>query len=326
MQQTFTKRLNLYGFIIMLFISTTTISAQEMEFNTDDLYNAEFLDYIYRGHFENVELSREDVFFLGIFEEYLRAYGEQCPEHLPVDKVKIMKQVCAVENVTTNGLGVETSRYCIEWEWVWTGLYARPDLYSAKLEVEKIHQGNQLATILTYMTDENYMGNSLDVFHKVKGLKLDMDRIFNMNTCNSKSIRRFEENIKLFALNKPAIRMQGSSKYAEMKKSGGPTGAQDFASLINDLVADQSKTWMMNRFHDGSISDVTVLSKDELGRPLVIRANYRFSGLGGNSKGWVEIKFKNGIPNGIYFFDFPDNRKTPGSSIIASYSQGKYSK
>lgn len=36
--------------------------------------------------------------------------------------------------------------------------------------------------------------------------------------------------------------MQGSSKYAVMKESGGPSVSQDFNKLFNDLIADQART------------------------------------------------------------------------------------
>lgn len=324
MKHFFAKSLRFHLTVVATAFSITNAMAQKTDLHTDGLYNAALFDYIYRGHFENIALKREDLFFLGIFEQYLRAYGEQCPSYLPEDKVKIMEQVCATEQVTTNGYGVEVSRYCVEWKWVWTGLYARPDLYNAKLKVGEIHARNGLRNAIKYLSDPNSIGNSVDLAHKAKGLQMDMARIFKMNSCNSKALRRFEENLKLFALNKPAIRMQGSSKYAIMKKSGGPAGAQDFKKLIDDLVANQAKTWMFNRYTPGSISNVSVLSTDDKGRPLMIKAYYLFSGFS-SKKGWVKIEFKNGLPKCIYFWDFPENCKTPGSSIVASYAQGKYS-
>jgi hypothetical protein len=304
--------------------------AQEIEFNTDGLYNAEFFDNIFRGHFENTKLKREDMEFLGIFEQYLRAFGRQCPNYLPADKVMIMNTECAREqvSVTRNGFGVEISRTstCVEWRQVPSGLYARPDLYSAKKEVERIHDANALIMAMELITDPNVIGNSVDMAHKAKALLFDMARIFELNSCNSPGIKRFEENLKLFALNKTSIRMQSESKYTAMKKSGGPTGQQDFNRLLDDLVADQSKTWMFNRYTRGSISGVTVLSNDSQGRPSAIKADYLYSGFTGNSKGWVKVTFNNGLPNGIYFFDFPDNLKSPNSSIVASYADGIYSK
>jgi hypothetical protein len=330
MKHFISKLLPLY-LIVALSAGTVNYSqAQNMEFNTDDLHNAEFYDYIYRGHFENIKMERDDLEFLQIFDQYLRACGRQCGDYLPADKVEIMNLECARENVTVtkNGWGVEISRssYCVEWEYVGSGLYARPDLYNAYQEVLRLHDAKVLREALELLSDPNLMGNTVDKAHKAKALLSDMSQIFRLNSCNGQGIRRFEENLKLFALNKPSIRMKGMSKYAAMKESGGPTGSQDFTRLIDDLVADQGKTWMFNQYIKGSISNVTILTQDNQGRPSRIKANYLYSGFSGKSKGWVKVTFNNGLPNGIYFFDFPNNRKKPGSSIVASYAQGKYGK
>ncbi|MBT8297267.1 MAG: hypothetical protein KJO52_02960 [Maribacter sp.] len=230
-----------------------TVGVQNLVFNTDGLYYAEFYDFIFRGHFELLKLKREDTEFLMIFEQYLRAYGRQCDQYLPTNQVKIMDQVCATEEVITNGYGIETSRTCIEYKWVPSGLYARPKLYDAKMEVDRIQRAMGLQTVMAMVTDPNAMGNSLDLLHKAKGLKNDMARILTLNPCNSKGVKRFEENLRLFALKKPAIRMQASSKYADMKKSGGPTGEQDLKKLCDDLVANQAINWVFNQYIAGSI-------------------------------------------------------------------------
>ncbi len=69
-----------------------------------------------------------------------------------------------------------------------------------------------------------------------------MSQILILNRCDSPGLIRFEENLKAFALNNSPIRMKGESKYVTMKKSGGPTGPQDFTRLIDDLVTDQAIT------------------------------------------------------------------------------------
>lgn len=334
MRNFFTKFLAL-GFAIILTTSfnknhTTSLSSPEAEpqpteLNTDGLYYAEFYDYIFRGHFEHIESGREDVQLLMIFEQYLRTFGRQCPNYLPEDKVEIMEQVCSKEEISYNVYGDEIDRYCIEWKWVGTGLYARPDLYDAKMEVEGIHRAKGVQTFMAMITDPNAMGNSVDMLHKTKGLKNDMRQFFSLNQCNSSGVRRFEENLKLFSLNQPSIRMEGSSKYADMKKSGGPSGSQNYTKLIDDLVANQAQTWAFNKYTPGSISGVSMLSQDNEGRPTVLKANYSYSGFGSNN-GWVKITFTNGLPECIYFFDFPENCKTPNSSIVSSYAQGNYGK
>ena len=299
---------------------------QSMAFKTDGLYYAEFFDYIYRGHFENIEITRENIDFLMIFEQYLRAYGRQCATFLPNDKVEIMNQVCATEQVSRNIYGDEIDRVCIEYKWVGSGLFARRDLYHAKIDVENLQKADGIQTAMSMITDPNAIGNSVDMMHKAKGLKNDMAQIFKLNSCSSSGLRRFEENLKSFALNKSSIRMQEISKYSVMKKSGGPFGSHDLSKLFDDLVANQARTWSMNRYTSGSVSGLTILSKDNDGRPVLAQANYVYSGFGNSAKGWVKITFENGLPKCLYFFDFPNNCKTPNSSIVASYAQGDYKK
>ena len=298
--------------------------SEVLELNTDGLYYAEFYDYIFRGHFEEIDVSRDDMQFLLIFDQYLRAYGAQCSGSLPTNKVQIMNEECATEEVTKNGWGDVISRVCVKYVWVGSGLYAKPALYEAYGEIDKIQQSKGLGTMMEMITDPNSMGNSVDMIHKTNGLKRDMLKIFKLNACGSPGLERFEENLKLFALNKPSIRMEKASKYTTMKKSGGPTGDQNYHKLIDDLVYDQSKTWSFNRYTAGSISSVTKSTRDSEGRPMELSANYSFSGFSGNSKGSVRITFKNGLPKCIYFYDFPQNCKTPNTSIISSYAEGKY--
>lgn len=299
--------------------------SQSLQFITDGLYYAEFYDYIFRGHFENVEITKEDMEFLLIFESYLRTFGGNCDEYLPAVTEEIMNLECQTETVVRNGYGIETNRYCSQWRKKGSGLFARPELYNAKVQVENIQNANALRTTVSMMTDPNAMGNTVDLIHKTTGLKNDMQQIFKLNPCNSPGIRRFEENLRLFALGKNSIRMEEESKYTSMKNSGGPSGSQDLIKLVDDLVINQSQTWAFNRYIPGSISDLRVQSEDTNGRPIELKANYNYSGFSGRSNGWVRVTFINGLPKCIYFFDYPNNCKNPGSSIVASYAKGDYS-
>lgn len=315
-----------YGSVPKEISKNKDVEVQSLTFNTDGLFNAEFFDYIFRGQFENVQITRENNQFLMLFEQYLRTFGRQCPNNLPSTKVEIMNWVCATEEVTTNGYGIETSRVCIDWTTVGSGLYARRDLYEAKLKVERIQSTEIFRNTLAMMADPNSIGNSVDMIHKANGIKNDMAQLFNLNRCDSPGVRRFEENLKSFALNEPGIRMKEASKYATMKETGGPTGNQNFTKLVDDLVVNHSKTWAFNRYEAGSISGLQIHSKDSQGRPKDLKANYRYRGFGASSAGWVRVTFTNGLPKCIYFFDFPNNCKTPNSSIVASYAQGSYTK
>ena len=315
-------------FLLFLGISIELkAQSNELDFKTDGLYYAEFYDYIFRGEFENIKITRKDGEFSMIMEQYLRSFAKRCPSYLPSNKIEIMELVCSRERVTKNGYGVEISRVCVDWVWAGTGLYAKSDLYNAKLEAQDVNSSEGLQKALDMLFDPNAFGNSVDLIHKRNGLNNDMVQFFKLNPCNSKGLLRFEENLKRFALDQPGIRMKEESKYSAMKKSGGPSGEQNYAKLFDDLIADQSRTWMMNRYTKGSISGVNVLSQDENGRPKSIKANYRYSSaFGGPYNGWAKIDFVNGLPDCIYFHDCPQNCKKSNSSIVASYAQGKYSK
>ncbi|MEZ4781880.1 MAG: hypothetical protein R2816_10055 [Flavobacteriaceae bacterium] len=77
-------------------------------------------------------MTREDMDFIMIFEQYLRTYGKYCDQYLPADKVEIMDLKCAEEMVEKNLYGDILSRTCTRWVWVGSSLFARPDLYNAK--------------------------------------------------------------------------------------------------------------------------------------------------------------------------------------------------
>ncbi|APU08792.1 hypothetical protein KLA_17037 [Cellulophaga geojensis KL-A] len=295
------------------------------ELNTDGLYFAEFYDYIYRGHFENIKIKRLDYEFLMIYEQYLRTFGVKCSKYLLVNKVEIMEIVCDQEEIGYNAYGDVISRVCVKYKWQGTGLYAKPDIYNAKMKIVEMHKANGIDIFLKMVTDPNAMGNSIDMLHKRKGLANDMEKFFILNQCNSKAIIQFEENLKRFALNKTPIRLKKKSKYTIAKNSGGPKGQQNYNKLVDDLVADQAKTWAFNRYTKGSISGLRIESKNSEGKPISLRANYKFRGFSNNGKGWVKIIFKNGVPDCMYFFDFPSNCKKPNSGIVTSYSLEKYS-
>ena len=303
---------------------TDAYSGSVLEFNTKGLYYAEFYDYIFRGHFEHIKMTREDDEFLTIFDQYIRAYGTQCAQFLPSNKVEIMNYICAEEEVTKNLYGDVLSTVCVRYTWVGSGIYAKPELYNAKMMVEELQSKDAVATAINMITDPNAMGNSVDRIHKIKGLKNDLVEIFKLNPGDSPGLLRFEENLKLFALGKPSIRMDESSAYTTMKTTGGPTGSHNLVQLVDDLVANQATTWMMNKYSKGSVTNLKILQKDNADRPAVIRADYTYSGFGNNGKGWVQIDFTNGLPKCIYFFDFPSNCKKPNSGIVASYAQGAY--
>lgn len=293
------------------------------EIRTDGLYYAEFYDYIYRGHFENLKITPEDPEFVMIFTAYLNAYGTQCDQYLPADKVEIQELSCKKERITEDQYGFETSRVCVEYVWVGSNIFARRDLYEAKITVSNKHKKSAAQTIVSMVTNANTIGNYTNLAHKNAGLKSDMKKIFKLNKGDSDAIKKFEDNLIRFTLKKPSVRLDKESKYINMKKMGGPTAPQNHYKLLNDLVLDQSKTWSFNRYKNGSISNIVPRISKE-GKIYQYYANYIFKFYTTEKTGSVIVKFENGLPECIYFSDYPENCKTPNQSVITSFAKGDY--
>ena len=308
------------------YLNTNGKDEGTMQFRTLGLNNAAFFDYIYRGHFENIELDVNSSHFLMILSGYLNTFGSLCPEQLPEDKVEIMTQECSRENVTTNGWGVEVDRYCIAWRTVGTGIYADPKLYAAKMRLVAKQDQNALRTVIDMYTNPNAMGNSVDQIHKAKALQTDMANFFRLNGCDSKSVEQFATNLLAYANQKPPARLKGMSVYEKIKILGGPAGDQNYSKLLNDILGNQSKTWAMNRYVPNSISNVREFKSSDKTQTVSLTANYNFSGLLGKQTGAVTVKFKDGLPDCIYFSDFPNNCKKPNGALVANYGLGQYVK
>jgi len=106
--------------------------------------------------------------------------------------------------------------------------------------------------------------------------------------------------------------------------TSGPASDQNYARLVEDLIAENAQTWMVNRFVAGSVKSVSILSRDSSGRPSKVVAPYLFNGFNGRSQGSVTLTFADGLPGCLYFFDFPNTCRTPSRRIATAYSQGEY--
>jgi len=130
-----------------------------------------------------------------------------------------------------------------------------------------------------------------------------------------------------FALGQPGLTLPGGETLASIapKKSPGATFKDsNYTRLVDDLIAENSQGWMLNRYVRGSASGVTVSSRDTLGRPAKIVGNYLFDGSKGRSRGSVTVQFSDGLPQCVFFFDFPTTCRTPSRRIITTYENGRY--
>ncbi len=302
----------------------------EGSFSAKGLTNEATLMSLYRGDFAKIGFDRDEMNFMGLYGHYLKSYGSQCDAYLPPDKVKIMARRCIEEMVTRNGFGVEVSRSCSQWETYWTKIYADPDMYDGQKQLERLAAGDALRNagkLLTQMAgSRDPIGGALRMVGDAQALVADARSLVEINGCPSAGLKRFEQNLLRFATNKQPIRLgeTGPRLSAIAPLPGVPYRDQNYARLIEDLVREHSKTWVMNRYSSGSVGGVNVVSRDAQGRPSKISAAYNYTGFSGAARGSVNVTFTDGLPECLYFFDFPASCRTPNRQVVAAYADGGY--
>lgn len=290
---------------------------------TRSLRNETLIFQIYKGKFADIDLEREDMRFYVLYKAYLDTYAKACYRHLPSNKVEMTRQVCNRERVTKNGWGVEISRSCVGWETEGTGLYADPDMYEAKRELDLLQASDAFRNVIGMLSADDPLASTMNLVGVAAVLREDMAKLLRMNACDSPGLRRFQENLRLFALSKRPAGADAASATVS-PPSGSQFEDQNYTRFIEDLVYDQSKSWVMNRYLRGSTSNVSVSSRDARGRPVKVTAQYLYDGFSGRSRGSVTLTFDEGWPKCLYFFDNPAACRTPDRKIVADYADGTY--
>jgi len=307
--------------------SASAITPQSLK--AEGLKNEELLLRLYVGDFSGIGLQGAGFRKSLMFMPYVQAYSKKCESYLPEDKISLTKQVCVRETVTTNGFGHVISRQCAEYETRSTGTYMHPRLQAAWTRAEgdavaEVFQKSVRAT----QDMQTAMENMVDSFDDVEfghSLQHDMYSLVGRHHCTSPELMHFEENLRLYALGaRPVVLDYDDSLFAGPAPPPNPESV-NYAALIEDLVREESRTWRMNRYVAKSTSNVTIGPRDQDGYPKNIRANYLFQGFGAKKhRGSVRISFASGVPECLYFFDFPQRCRKPQERIIESYSGGRY--
>lgn len=290
-------------------------------FSGSGLHNEGSVSALFRGEFERVDFNREDLEFAVLFQQYLNQYAEKCAAHLPANKVEMTERRCAMEEVTRNGFGVEISRACVRYVDVGTDLFAKPDLYAAMQEIDRLMAADRLRQswrLILTMTESSSLDGMASMTAMALEAQSDMKAVVQNNACAGAGLKRFEENLRWFALNDEGIRLDGSRAVpVAVSEAWLAFTSDDYAHLIDGLIADQSRTWALNRYMRGSVSGVSVSAPD--GSPSRVAASYSFDGFNGRSRWSVELTFTGGRPVCLEFWDAPGVCRTPSRSIVAEH-------
>ncbi len=293
-------------------------------FSTSGLHNEKLLTNFFIGDFVDIPFDRDNLPFVSMFEQYLESYGSHCSAYLPPNKVEMTRNVCATEQYPVNRYGAQVgASSCVEYRTEGMGIFADPAVYAAKSKLDDQAGLNMMKDALHTMTQKNPLDAALNTVTETAQMADDMNGLFRLNSCVSPGVKRFQENLVLFSMGKQPIALPGvaPSVTRVQPSPGAPFKDQNYAKLLEDLILDQSKSWLMNRFVSGSTSNVVVSLRDSAGRPAKIAAKYLFNG---RSPGSVALSFSDGIPECLYFFDFPSTCKTANRRIAAAYSAGSY--
>lgn len=207
---------------------------------------------------------------------------------------------------------------CSTWRTVSLG-YADPVLYAAKAQLDNEQAANVVKDVLS---SKNLMGAAKDASQLIG----DLDGLVRLNACDGAGLRRFQENVVLFSKGKQPMLLPGAPPaVTPSAQAPGVLADSDYNRLVEDLVADQAKTWVLNRYVSGSTSRV-IVAHEPTGLPSKILAKYLFSSPmnSGRTQGSVTVSFSDGMPECIYFSDAPSACQTPSRRIVAKYSSGGY--
>ena len=292
--------------------------------STNGIANEPLVTSVYAGNFADIGMERSDVRFLSLYDGYLRAYGRRCDAYLPAKKVEIMESVCAREDTKIDRFGTRIGTgTCAEYRTQGTGIYADPVLYAAKEQSSNEVGPDAIRQVFQTMAGKNPLGTALSTLGATQSIASDMSTLVRVNACDSPGLKRFQENLMFFALGKQPIRLPGAGAVPASPRPSPEnlSKEQNLTRLVEDLVLDQSRSWLMNRFVSGSVSNVVVSSRDAQGGPAKVTASYLYNG---QNRGSLTISFSSGLPECMYFFDFPSMCRAPNRRIVEAYGNGAY--
>jgi hypothetical protein len=288
------------------------------------------IENFYLGDFEKIDFGRDDLQFSSMLGQYISSYWHHCGAYLPPNKVHMTHQHCLREQHMENRYGTQVGpSTCLESETIDDG-WADPALYNASTALT----AQTAKSVLTSMFKVRDSNNTISgmtagvVATMTPSMTLadDVATVVAKNACLSPALKRFQENILLFALGKQPVRINGStlsSPAIDKPSAGASYKDSNYRKFLNDLITEESKTWMMNHYVGGSLSDVSV-SRDSSGRPARITAGFTSQSYSGQSHNSVTLQLSDGVPECLYFADLPSTCKTPNRKLVAAYASGSY--
>lgn len=297
---------------------------------TDGLRNAALITRMFEGDFVNIDFDRTDNQFAALYGMYLNTFARSCASALPPNRVEMTRLECDGWSVSTNIYGREISRTCVRYRTVGTDLFAKPAMWDALQTVDRLRAvdaGREVSRVFGDMTKPNAIEGMIGLIGDIQTITSDVNALLQLNTCTAPGLLRFEDNLRLFALNHQPIKLRGEATVSSMiaPPPGQAFKDQDYRKLILDLILDDTKRWgAFARFIPDSVTDASVVERDKLGRPLRVVAPYQWEGFG-RTNGQVTLTFSDGLPECLIYSETSSVCHSPNRRIVARYLEGGYS-
>ncbi|MBM3784478.1 MAG: hypothetical protein FJW30_08965 [Acidobacteria bacterium] len=271
------------------------------DFKTQGMEYQSTFHAIYAGNFRDVPFERDTAELRVTMNSYIVAFSNNCRSFLRGDVVQVTNW--------NQQAGVV--------------VYAEADLLDARRQLERIGAGRALGDAFSMLTDGGQ--KMLRMARNGLALKSEVEDLIGRNGCESRGLRRFRDNLRLFALDEKPIRLaQDGGAPAPPKPPSRTAANQNYTRLIDELIGANSRSWAMNRYIAGSATGARVISRDGDGNPRRVEASYTFNGMQGRASGSVILEFSEDRPKCLYFFDFPAVCRVPDRQIVTAYEQGRF--
>ncbi|MEO0606891.1 MAG: hypothetical protein AAFY82_01570 [Pseudomonadota bacterium] len=295
--------------------------------NTSQLNYEKQLLAMYLGDFDSVGWQPESGAFAKLFPMYVTSFGRRCAAYLPSNKVEIMTRECSLESTPVDVYGNPAGpSSCIEYRTVGTGIYAKPDLYAIKVRLETL-VGNAMIGDMLFNMPADPFATTVTLSDAILMANDDAQQVVAANSCDSRALLRLEDNMARFAQGDRSLKLASGDTLADVQARAPQTKSlqsADLQRLVDDLIADNARGWMLNQYARGSVSGVNVEQRDAQGHPVSLRANYQFSQLGQMAAGWVQLQFQQGRPSCLYFYDAPSTCRVASPRVANAYERGDY--
>jgi hypothetical protein len=85
--------------------------------------------------------------------------------------------------------------------------------------------------------------------------------------------------------------------------------AAKYNRILDEIVAQDSETWSINKYHRGSMQNASIVSRD--GSSVTVRGIYTYNHNDHKDQGWVEAQFVNEKVTCLRFHDFAGTCRPP---------------